>query len=298
MADSYTSDTSFEEVDPQVFLGDSSGQKAVIRSIIAKIANNNPTVTTGIESLMNEELIFRSFDRALSLLITAKNEQNLQRVEAALQVTINEVRNYNAKKSPYMGNKKTSLYLFTLQNLILNLDKWKFPNKKKNTFKPNLLLKLQYAKLKCAYANVNENWIRFECFSSAYQQPYDKYLSNFEFIDEQRLDSLINRLRKYETTKNPDDLYDSKTISDFRASIQKNNRFDKVITYIEVTFGIKKLNLQFYTTNINAVNQAIAKYLGTNEIQTIYGVSEALRQHLVSQEQFKATMQGQTGRIV
>ena len=299
MADTRTTDNginnlTFEDVDPQTFLGDNSA----LRTIIAKIANNNQTVITGIESLINEELIFRSFDRALSLLITAKNEQNLQRVEAALQITINEVRNFNAKGSPYMGNKKTSLYLYTLQTLIFNLGKWKFPDKKRNTFKPSLLVKLQYAKLKCAYANVGYDVIRDECFTSMYQQPYDKNLQNFEFLDEQRLDSFINRLRKYEKTHNPGDLYEPKSFDQLYASAQKSNTIEKVINYLKVTFGVKDLNMAFYQSNYNAINAAIGKFVGSNELQTIYCISEALKNHLQSEEQFKATLHGHDGRIM
>lgn len=291
----FTNNAAFEDVDLQTFLGDNSEENYALHSIIVKIANNNPTVAAGIESIMKGELSFRSFDRALSTLITAKNERALQSVEAALQVTIGEVKNYHAKGSPYMGNKKTSLYLYTLQTMILNLGKWKLPNKLRNTFKPNLLVKLQYARMKCAYAGVDENVIRQECFTTAYQQPYDKYLRNFEYLDEQRLDAFINRVRRYEVTQNPGDLYERRSYEELYAETQKSNTLEKIVLYIESTFGIKKLDTDFYTRNFHAVNEVIAHYIGSNELQKIYSISDLLKQYLEGREQFKATL---NGRIV
>lgn len=284
-------DSAFEDVDLQTFLNDSSEENPAIHAIIAKIANNNPTVATGIESLMHCKLIFHSFERALSLLITAKDERVLQNVEAALQVTMKDVKTYNMKGSPYMGKKETSLYLYTLQTMILNLGKWKFPNKRHNTFKPNLLTKLEFVRMKCTYAGIEEEVIRSQCFTTAYQQPYDKYLRSFEYLDEQRLDSFIIRVRRYESTQNPADLYDRRSSNEVYNNEQKSNILNKIISYIESKFR-KKMSLDFYTRNYVAVNEVISQYIGSNELQKICNIADMLKQYLESREQFKATLNG------
>ena len=48
--------TKFEKVDIQNFLGDSKLNNIALHSIIAKIADNNPTIILGIESLLTEKI--------------------------------------------------------------------------------------------------------------------------------------------------------------------------------------------------------------------------------------------------
>lgn len=282
----------FEDVDTQTFLGE---EASAMHRIVTKVANNNPTVTAGIESLLREDLVFRSFERAFALMITAKSEQHLQRAEAGYQVTINEIKQYHASNSRYLDHKKTSLYLFTLQYLILHLGKWKFPEKRVNNFKPTLLQKLHEARLRCAYAGIGYDVLRQACFSKDYQQPYDKNLRNFEFLDEQRLDTFLANLKRYDTTRTAHQLYKLKSLSRDNAPTQAENALEKIIRHVETTFGIKELNLHFYTRNFHAINEVIANFIGTNKLPVIYNVAETLRQYLESQEQFKTTLRGQDG---
>lgn len=295
MADFYdknlNSNLTFEEVPLETFLGVKSERESALDAIIIKIANNDSTVAAGIKSLLQEELIFHSFERAMTLLLTAKSESHLQRVEAALQITSNEIRNYHAKGSQYITNKKASLYLYTLQNMIFNLDKWKLPNKKYNTFKPNLTQKLQYAKFKCKSLNISEDTIRLECFTNAFQQPYDKNLRNFEFLDENELNLFIKRIQRYETTHNSDDLYKRRPLNEMYSMIETSNPYlDNIISYVEACFGIKKLTLHHYTRNFHTINDAIAKYIGEKDLYKIYNLAESLKDYLSSKEQFNETL--------
>jgi len=292
MADFYDSynNLTFEEVPLETFLGAESARKAAVHSIIAKIANNDKTVIAGIESLMYDEFVFTSFERAITLLITAKTEQQLQRVEAALQVTTNEIKNNHAKNSQYISHKKASLYLYTLQKLIFNLDKWKLPGKKYNLYKPQLTKKLQYARFKCKYLRISDDTIRLECFTDAYQQPYDENLRNFEFLDEQELDGFIKRIERYETTHNSNDIYKRRPLNELYATAKNANNIDNLIAYIKAYKGIRELTLHYYTRNFHSINDIIAKYVGSNDLYNIYNIAESLKDYLQREEQFKAMM--------
>ena len=102
----------FEDIPLEAFLGSESKQKTQLRAILAKIADNNQTVIAGIESLLAEEVIFRSFERALPLLLNAKTTAQLKRAEASLQITANEIKKYKDKGSFYISNKK-QVYLIS-----------------------------------------------------------------------------------------------------------------------------------------------------------------------------------------
>ncbi len=279
--------TKFEKVDIQNFLGDSKLNNIALHSIIAKIADNNPTIILGIESLLTEKIILHSFDRALATLITAKNDRNLQKVEAGFQTTINEVKSYSQQNSPFMTKQKTSLYLYTLQNLIFNLDKWNLPNQEKNNFVPTLKQKLQDVSARCSHLGITDDVIHRECFIADYQQPYHPVLRNFEFLDENRLDSFNKRLRKFELTRNPNDLYDVKVFPTARSTNQKNQAIETIIHRMEKKFKIKELDRNYYREHFNIFNQEIINIIGANDLPTIYEINDAITQYLEAKHQFK-----------
>ncbi|MCM1403903.1 MAG: hypothetical protein NC133_00110 [Prevotella sp.] len=258
---------------------------------IAKIAGNNPKVMQGIESMLNGEVIFHSFERALSLLIIAKNEHYLQAVEAGLQVTINEIKNYYAQHSPYMDDEKTSLWLYTLQYLITNLGKWEFANKKENHYQPSLMQKLRYVEIKGANLGLRNNTIHNECFTKDHQRPNDQDLRNFEFLDEQRLDSFTNRLNKFEITQNPHDLFDS--TRSFQASQQSAfthnyvNILEKVIQHLQATLHVLEFDLTYLIQHAELINQEIAKYIGSHDQDKIDSINKAIFRHIEKQRQVK-----------
>lgn len=291
MADFYnpsiTNNLKFEEVPLETFLGAESARKSSVHSIIAKVANNNKTVIAGIESLLYDELIYSTFERAIKMLLTAKTEAHLMKVEAALQVTSNEIQNYHAKGSQYLSKKKASLYLYTLQYLIVNLEKWKLPGKKYNGYKSQLSQKLYYARFKCKCLNISDDTLRLECFTDAYQQPYDENLRNFEFLDEKELDGFIKRIERYETTFNLDDLYKRKPFNELYSTVKNSNNIENLITYIKAYKGVKDFSLHYYTRNFHAVNDIIAKYVGTNDLYAIYNIAESLKDYLQRSEYFK-----------
>jgi len=284
-------DDKFQEVSIDSFINDDPNKGTALRHIISKIASDNPTVIAGIESLLNEDVNFRSFRRVLPKLLLAKNEQQLQKVEAALQITANEIKDYDAKGSLYITHKKASLYLYTIQNLILNLDKWEFPENRINQYRPRLMVKLEDVRFKCGYLNISENVIRKECFSDAYKQPYDANLRSFEYLDEQLLDAFANRIRKYEMTRNSHDLYHGSKLTTFKMNdaAVANRTLEKIIYNIESNLDIN-LNLYYYTRNFHKVNEIISQYLGTNDVYVIYSIAESLKQYLESREQFQSTL--------
>ena len=277
----------FENVDIQDFLEENKASNVALRKIINKVAGDNPTVALGIESLMSERIILRSFERAFVTLISAKNDHTLQSVEAGFQTTINEVKSYHEQNSPYMTAKKTSLYLYSLQHLIMNLDGWKLPNHERNNFKPALKTKLQQARSKSKILGINDSMVRSECFSTDYQQPYDPVLRNFEFLDEVRLDNYLNNLRKYELTRNLSVLYDSKMFPTARATNQKTKAIETLIRHMEKKFKIKELNLEFYKKHFNVINQEIIKLVGADSLGTIHDVIDAITQYLEAKAQFQ-----------
>ena len=290
MADFYnnTDKDDFEEVSINSFLK-KSGNETALHHIISKVAMGDPTVTNGIESLLSEDVNLRSFKRVLPKLLLSKNEQHLRKVEAALQVTANEVKEYYAKDIIELN--KASLYLYTTQNMILNLDKWEFPDFRINRYRPQLMTKLEDVRFKCSYLNIPESVIRKECFSDAFKLPYDKNLRSFEFLDEQALDSFAKRVHKYEMTRNSYDLYHDPKLTKLKTtgSLKVTQSLEKIIYIIESNLGIE-LNLHYYTRNFHLVNEIIAKFLGTNDVYVIYSIAESLKQFLESREQFQSTL--------
>lgn len=279
----------FENVDLGVFLDtNDSSKNPKLRSIIAKIADNNKDVMDGIDMLLHETVSLPSFERAISLLVTAKSERNLQSVEAALQVTVNEIKKLHAKRSPYMTTKKTALYLYSLQYLLTHLGKWKFQNGEQNKFTPTLVQKLQDVKFKSSYLGIPDDAISRECFTDMYRQPNHPVLRNFKFLDEQRLDSFANRLDEYERTRKSADY--PITPKGFQPSRQElmqkrqDNVLKKIIQHLEDTFGISKLDLDYLVLNLPMVSREIGKFIGSNDQQKIEDITYKLMQHLEYQQ--------------
>lgn len=275
----------FEDVDLSVFLGpDHAEKKSKIHTIIAKIADDNPEVTAGIEGLLNESVPLPSFERAIALLINPKNKRHLQAAEAALQVTMNEVKSYHAQRSPYMTTKKTALYLYTLQYLVANLSKWKFQNGELNTFKPALIEKLEEVQLRSICLGIRKDVIRNECFSRIYQDPKHPVLANFEFLDEQRLDAFSNRLKRYEITGNALDYpATANTYQQLPRELRQKRQtivLEKIISHIEDTLGIPKLDLDYLTQNTQTVRQIIGDFINANDQQTIDDIIDRITRQL------------------
>lgn len=278
----------FEDVPLETFFGDDESKKAPIRGVISKIANNNKTVIEGIESLISENMLFRSFERAISLLVTAQNEKHLQRVEAALQTSVNEIKNYFGKNNSHMSDTKISLYLYTLQYLIFNLDKWKFSRKKHNNYKPILFLKLNYAEYKCKTCNLSTDLIRKLCFTDIYQQLHDENLQNFEFLDEQALENFIKCLDKYSLTHNVNDLYSGPKLE--KLDLKKDRDIELIIDYIQIRFQLKELTLHFYTRNFHTVNEVIAEFIGNKDLYQIYTLANDIKNYLSRKENFTSIL--------
>ncbi|MCM1403904.1 MAG: hypothetical protein NC133_00115 [Prevotella sp.] len=266
--DTKRSKLTFETVDLSLFLGSEDTAKTNrFHNIIAKIADNNQEVTAGLEALFHETVSLPSFERAITLLITAKNERQLQAVEAALQVTINVIKKYHAQRSPYMTTKKTALYLYTLQYLITHLGNWKFQNKELNNFKPALVQKLQDVKQKSNYLGINDAVVHNECFTTIYQQPNHPILSNFEFLDEQRLDAFANRLSQIELRQNTRNY--SSNLTDETMTKRQKAFVDQIINYLECILGVPKLNSAMVIKNQERIQQAIGGYIRNNDSREI-----------------------------
>ena len=174
--------------------------------------------------------------------------------------------------------------------MILNLDKWKFPENRVNCYRPQLMLKLEDLRFKCGYLNIPESVIRKECFSDAYKQPYDNNLRSFEYLDEKALDNFIKRVHKYELTHNSYDLYHGSKLNKLNFDMQANQTLERIIGVVETSLGIKELNTHYYTRNFHVVNEVIAKYIRTNDVYVIYSIAESLKQYLESREQFRSTL--------
>ena len=292
-------DSVFEDVDIQRFIGSNSLENKALHAIITKVAGDNPTMISGLESLLTEKVLLRSFERGFCILITAESVRELHMVEAALQTTINDVRTLNDQKSPYMNDKKTSLYLYTLQNILMNLDHWKLPKNVRNNFVPSLKNKLRFAKFKSECLKISDDTLRRECYTTDYQQPYDPALRNFEFLDETRLDSYINHLRRYEITKNPRDLYSFKTITTPEIEDEKRIKVVKtLIKHMEKKFHIKEMDINYYKKNFNAINQELITLMGPKDLATLYEIINSISQYLEKEQQFKDQINHSTDKSI
>ena len=233
-----------------------------IKSLLSKISNK--TARNGVIALFNEEYSFKSLDRALDVISMAKTEHDLQVVEAALQTTINEIREFNVHGSKCWNDGKASLYLFTLQYLILNLNKYELENSK-NNYVSQLAFKYQNTCKKCIDLSVDLDIMNQQCLTTEYQQPENEDLKNFKFIDLKRVDAFNMRLNRYAVTRNKEDLFDTK---DYLKGLPTKEQIDiilnKLILHFEKKYKLEKFTLKAYDEHLIEI---------LNEINTIFATA-------------------------
>ena len=253
-----------------------------IKNLLSKISDR--TAKSGIIVLFTEEHTLKSLDRAKEVLNTAKNEHDLQIIEAALQTAITEIREFNIRGSQYWDNGKTSLYLYTLQYLILNLNKLDLGNNAENKYTPKIVTKLQEMHAKCDELGINFNVMRQQCITTQYQRPDNDELRNFKFIDVNRVDAFNSRLKKYAVTHNKEDLFDSKQLyQTLPTSEQIDIIINKLTTHLERKFNITKLDLSTYDTRILDILQEINTLFTTADPGIVAYINKALYDRLNEQ---------------
>lgn len=276
----------FTEISPNEFLD----QKKLntLHAIIDKISGGNPTVSLGIESLLVEKHRLPRFDHAFETLITGKNDTILRSVEAGFQTTINTICSASREKTKSYSQHETSLYLLTLQYLILTLDRWKFPKNTPNHYTPVLKLKLQTAYNLGRQLGLSEKDIRRQCFTTEFQQPYDPVLRSFLFLDEARLDNLISLLNKRDAANDPNFIHKIKSLSNISsATFQKDDKIESLIRFLQAKLKIKKLNLSEYEKHTNEIKKLIINMCEPDNYVQYYAIIDALKQNLETKHQLE-----------
>lgn len=264
-----------------------------MHGIIAKIADNDPTVTAGLEGLINETLPLPAFERALTLLVTARTERQLQMVEAALQVTINDVKNHHAQNPLLMPTQKCALYLNALQFLITNLGRWNLRDNKKHNFQPAILQKLQNVSERSLSLGLDDTIVNAQCYSTAYQDPEHPVLQDFKLLDEDRLNKFHKNLQHYESIKNinraSSDAAKNQQLLQQLVTNQNYAEFlDRVVNHLKITLKVENIDADFVTQNQQAVSQGICLYIDSNNKQIIDQTMDDLVRHLNRRERNQA----------
>ncbi len=287
---SYHNQPKYDFVPLNTFLGKKIVLSPKVDVIIEKITNNLK-VREGIKMLLNGEIVFRSFNRAITILLTAKNKAQLERAEGSLQVAANEIKNYEINGGASISHYQVALFLYTIQELMINLDKWKLPGNKESSYIPNIIQKLNNTKFKCACLGINESVIRDECYSTDYQIPYDDVLCNFIYLDEEEINSFTKRLNQYEKTKSQ--YYNQFLKKSLQSSynIQSKDYDASMIVYhIKLDLGIDHLNLKAYEENYWQIKKIISQYLRTDDIYPCTVLATALKDLLVKEELYNKTL--------
>lgn len=243
----------------------------------------NQTAVNGIKSLLGEDYTFRSFERALQMLSVAQDERDLQVVESALQTTITEIKEFNKQGSKYWDDKKTSLYLFTLQYIKLRLNGFELANG--NKYKPRLVEKMKHLKDKCVKLGVSEEVFTSQCMTTKYQQPDNEDLANFKFIDSEQVDAFAKRLSKYAITRNEKDLYEASAYPQMPSPDQIKVILEKLVTHMEKKFGFPELDLLTYNLNFPAIAAEIHSLFRTAEPAVVNGIIDAMTKLMEAKEQ-------------
>lgn len=270
----------YDELTDHTALLDNPGIKATLDKM------QNQTVIDGVKSLLNEKYTFRSFERALQVLSTAQDERDLQIVEAALQTTITEIKEFNKQGSKYWDDKRTAWYLFTLQYIKLRLNGFELANG--NKYKPRLVEKMKHLKDKCDKLGLDEEIITSQCTTTRYQQPDNEDLANFKFIDIERVDAFSKRLSKYAITRNEKDLYESSTYPQMPAPEQIKVILEKLVTHMEKKFGFPELDAQTYRQNFSAIAAEIYELFCTTDPVVVKGIIDAMTKLMEAKEKHAA----------
>lgn len=276
----------FIDVNPDEFID--KNKQITLHTIIDKISGGNPTVSLGIESLLAEKHRLPRFDHAFETLITAKNDTALRSVEAGFQTTINIIRSASQDEMNSYSKHEISLYLFTLQHLIMTLDRWKFPENKPNHYVPTLKKKYQTACQLGKAFGLNEKDIRRRCFTTEFQQPYDPVLRSFLFLDETLLDNLLNLLKKRDAAHDPNFIHKIKSISTVSsATTKKDEKIESLIKFLQAKLKIKKFNLAEYEKYTPEIKKIIINMCDADNYVQYFAVMDALKQNLETKQQLE-----------
>ncbi len=251
-----------------------------VKYIIVQI--NDKTATQGLVDLLNEEYPFPSYDRALEVLSSPKNENDLLIVEAALQTTIKEIKDYNRTNPKHWNEQKTSLYLYTLQYIILHLNSFKLLNSKENNYKPQIVSQIIDLTNKCSKLGLDPEIMQSQCRTPKYQfnDPDHPALSSFYFIDSEMVDGFSKRLKTYSITHKPGDLFESDLYQNYSLSSRDEAVFQKLILHMQNGFGIEKMDFKTYVEKCGLISKEIRKIFKSETPEKIQQINDAFRQYL------------------
>ncbi len=227
--------------------------KETIQTVVSQIADE--LVVKGVYALIDEEYDFPAFIRAIQELAQAKTEKNLLVVEAGLQTTINQIIQYSKTSPKYWNNGKTSLYLYTLQNIILRLNQFKLLNTQGNKYKPQIIESVHMVSEKCAKLGINMNVMRSQCLTSKYKYPNNDKLRNFEFIDINLVTAFDKKLSDLLAHKQHNLITKTYHTYDVNVGLQK------FVEHMENMFNIKHLDLATYEENCGPIINELNKLL-------------------------------------
>ena len=285
-----------------------------IRNVLHNLTATQPNfVKAGVDAILDDVLNFDALKRMATNLSNANNDFGLQAVEASLHTMMAEVRKMNQDKSPYMPDEKASLYLSTLQNLTFSLGDWPFENGKENHYVPEILRKYNQTMVNATAVGITPDSVHDLCFNPQYQSNSMPHLSDFELLDDQRMDTINNALKQYRVTKDP-------TLLTFVSQIENQNQqhkqkamtqqpatkdygivqcvdtpnhvLDKMINNLKAKFGRENITTAYLTEHISEVYDAVTESTHVDDIQRLGKLAKILLDRVAVLE--KSLQQTQT----
>lgn len=273
---------------------------------LTKLINAEPFLLNGVENLVNDRLVFDALNRAATALANAKNSDNLQAAEAGFQTTINEIRQINQTKNSYISNDKAAQYIFTLQNSIFCLSDWKFANGKENNYVPLLTRKMNQMLMQATEMGLDPAAIRDYCYSDAYQSKTRPELADFQFLDDQKMDAVLNDFRQYQLTK------DNSILTNLSARIQSetatNNldcgvvtckpadtaTLDKLIGVMTAKYSPEKMQLAYIKNHLNEFFEMVGETTNHQDQECMRAFATAIVKRVVQKSQEMQQVQNAT----
>ena len=251
-------------------------KKAVLTTLAAK----EPKLKEGINAILNDQLVFDSLDRAVTNLVNAKNDANLNSVEAALESTITRVRELNESKKEYMDDKKASLYLYTLRNLTSCLGDWQFENGTKNEYVPQITKKFTKVMVMAGQIGADTKVIEQKCSAHQYKVASDPYLADFELLDHAKMDTLLQGMQRYQDFRTSDIMEDLNTpekpivngeIDHGMVELHevKEKDLDRLIADMTQRFGEEKMALGYIKGHLNEFYNMVGMCTNHSDLESI-----------------------------
>ena len=250
------------------------------QAVLTTLAAKEPKLKEGINAILNDQLVFDSLDRAVVNLVNAKNDGNLNSVEAALESTITRVRELNESKKEHMSDEKAALYLYTLRNLTTCLSDWQFENGNQNQYVPQIKKKFNMVVTQAGAIGLDTNVISEKCYAHQYKVASDPYLADFELLDHSKMDILLQGIQRYQDThgweikedlNTPEKPVVNGTIDHGMVELHavKERDLDRLIEDMTLRFGAQRVALGYINGHLNEFYHMIGVCTNRYDMESI-----------------------------